>query len=138
MQLIDSYPVVVTDKLRECRDFYSRWFGFEVVFEATWFVLLTSSVEGNSTSIAFMHPDHPSSPPSPAPHDGNGTFITFQVEDARMEHDRLREAGLALDLSLSDEPWGQRRFAVVDPAGVWVDVVQQIDPAGGWWDPYLI
>ena len=41
MELEASYPVVVTDKLIECRDFYTRWFGFRVVFEATWFVYLT-------------------------------------------------------------------------------------------------
>ena len=40
MELEASYPVVVTDKLIECRDFYTRWFGFRVVFEATWFVYL--------------------------------------------------------------------------------------------------
>ena len=33
METIDSYPVVVTEKLVECRDFYRRWFGFEVGFE---------------------------------------------------------------------------------------------------------
>jgi hypothetical protein len=30
--------------------------------------------------------------------------------------------------------WGQRRFGVRDPAGVWVDVVEQNDPAPGFWD----
>jgi len=33
----------VTDKLIECRDFYTRWFGFRVVFEATSFVYLKPS-----------------------------------------------------------------------------------------------
>lgn len=46
MELEASHPVVVTDKLIECRDFYTRWFGFRVVFEATRFVYLTSSDEG--------------------------------------------------------------------------------------------
>jgi hypothetical protein len=34
MELEASYPVVVTDKLIECRDFYIRRFGFRIVFEA--------------------------------------------------------------------------------------------------------
>ena len=46
MELEASYPVVVTDKLIECREFYTRWFGFRVAYEATWFVYLTSSEEG--------------------------------------------------------------------------------------------
>jgi len=30
----------------------------------------------------------------------------------------------------------QRRFAVYDPSGAWVDVIQQIDPAPGFWGKY--
>ena len=64
-------------------------------------------------------------------------FITLQVADARSEYERLVDAGLRCDLDLTDEPWGQRRFGVIDPAGTWVDVVEQIEPAPGWWDPYM-
>src|SRR5262245_11250258 len=135
MQLADSYPVVVTDELHKCRDFYGRWFGFKVVFESSWFVLLQGGGE-HPTSLAFMHSSHPSSPPTPAPFDGGGSFITFQVADAAAEFARVSDAGLECDLPLTEEPWGQRRFGVVDPAGMWVDVVEQIDPAEGWWDPY--
>jgi len=133
MHLVDSYPIVVTEKLQACREFYSRWFGFEVVFEASWFVLLSR----DKSSLAFMHPEHPSSPPTPAAYNGSGTFLTFQVADARAEYERLAGEGLRVELELKDEPWGQRRFGVIDPAGVWVDVVEQIEPADGWWDQYL-
>lgn len=136
MNLVDAYPVVVTDTIRECRDFYVQWFGFEVAFEADWFVLLTN-MAARRVSLAFMAKDHPSSPPSPAQHDGSGSFITFQVEDARTEYVGLTERGLQCDLPLTDEPWGQRRFGVVDPAGMWVDVVEQIVPLAGWWDRYV-
>jgi len=43
----------------------------------------------------------------------------------------------AIVLSLRDEPFGQRRFGLFDPAGVWIDVVEQIESAPGWWDRYL-
>ena len=72
MQLQDFYPIVVTEQLVGCRDFYQRWFGLEVA------------------------------------------------------------------LSLRDEPFGQRRFGLLDPAGIWIDVVEQIEPAAGWWDKYLV
>lgn len=136
MELVDSYPILITDRLRECRDFYRRWFGFETAFEADWIVVLSSG-GGRPATLAFMHSGHPSTPPSPAPYRGDGMFITFQVEDARSEYERLVAAGLNAELELTDEPWGQRRFAVSDPAGMWVDVVEQIEPAAGWWDPYL-
>ena len=35
MQFVDSYMVVVTDATEPCRDFYARWFGFDVAFEAS-------------------------------------------------------------------------------------------------------
>ena len=136
MNIVDSYPVIVTEAISDCRDFYARWFDFDVSFEASWFVLLASRVTP-SVSIAFMHPEHPSTPPSPAAHRGDGSFLTLQVEDATAEYARVVDAGLRCDLPLTNEPWGQRRFGVVDPAGMWVDVVEQIDAEPGWWDPFV-
>lgn len=136
MELVDGCPIIVTDRLHECREFYGRWFGFEVVFEATWIVVLKSSGD-RPVTVAFMHSEHPSSPPSPAAYEGYGMFVTFQVADARADYARPTAAGLRCDLSLTDEPWGQRRFGVTDPAGVWVDVVEQIEPEADWWKPFL-
>jgi len=137
MRFADAYPVIITDKLTECRDFYVRWFGFEVQFEASWFIYLLNE-EAENVSLALMHPDHPSTPPSPGPFLGDGMFLTFQVENAEEEFDRLTVNGLKPSLPLTDEPWGQRRFGVIDPAGVWVDVVEQKDPEAGWWDRYIV
>jgi catechol 2,3-dioxygenase-like lactoylglutathione lyase family enzyme len=137
MRLQSFYPIVVTEHLTACRDFYRRWFGLEVVFEASWFVLLTAGPAGPA-SLAFMHPGHPSTPPGPERFNGQGMCLEFQVEDARAEHERLAREGAPITLSLRDEPFGQRRFGLFDPAGVWIDVVEQIEPAPGWWDQYLV
>jgi uncharacterized glyoxalase superfamily protein PhnB len=133
--IVATYPIVVTDRLRECRDYYRRWFGFEVFFEASWIVVLSS--DGEAPTVAFMHSEHPSTPPKPTAFAGDGTFLTLQVDDASAEYERVREEGLNCALELTDEPWGQRRFAAIDPAGMWVDVVEQTEPAAGWWDRYL-
>lgn len=133
MELQSLYPIVVTDKLTECRDFYVRWLGFEVLFEASWFVYLASGSYG----VAFMSPDHPSQPPGPEAFNGKGMFLTLQVADARAELERLEKAGVPIAYPLHDEPWGQRRFGLLDPAGMWVDVVQQTEPAAGFWDKYM-
>jgi catechol 2,3-dioxygenase-like lactoylglutathione lyase family enzyme len=133
--IVATYPIVVTDKLHECRDFYVRWFELQVIFESTWIVVLSG--DGEAPAVAFMHPSHPSTPPDPAPYTGDGMFLTLQVDDASAEYARVKAAGLRCALELKDEPWGQRRFAAVDPAGMWVDVVEQTDPAPGWWDDHL-
>jgi GNAT superfamily N-acetyltransferase/uncharacterized glyoxalase superfamily protein PhnB len=134
MRLQSFYPIIVTDELAACRDFYQRWFGLAVVFEARWFVLLGSSEAG--AAVAFMRPDHPSAPPGPEPFSGKGMCLEFEVGDARAEYGRFVAGGAPLALPLRDEPFGQRRFGLFDPAGVWIDVVEQIDSAPGWWDRY--
>jgi len=136
MRLLDAYPVIVTSHVAECRDFYTRSLGFEILFEASWFVYLASAGEPKR-GVAFMAPDHPSQPPGPERFSGEGVFLTFQVADARGEFERLRASGTPIAYGLRDEPWGQRRFALRDPAGTWLDIVEQIEPVPGFWDPYV-
>ena len=135
MKLEDAYPIIVTDRLAECREFYTRWLGFQVAFEASWFVYLQSAGD-RPYGIAFMAGDHPSQPPGPETFGGKEVFVTLQVADASAEFARLSGGGAPIAYALHDEPWGQRRFALVDPSGTWVDVVQHIDPRPGFWDPY--
>lgn len=63
-----------------------------------------------------------------------GMCLEFQVADAAAEYARFRDGGAPIELTMRDEPFGQRRFGLFDPAGVWIDVVEQIEPAPGWWD----
>lgn len=136
MRLLDSYPVIVTARHKDCVAFYQRWLQAEVLFEASWFALLTLPGEPGAR-VAFMAPDHPSTPPGAEVFTGEGLFLTFQVEDAAAEYERLRAAGAPLAYDLTTERWGQRRFALKDPAGTWLDIVEQVEPEAGFWDPYL-
>lgn len=131
MRFVDRYPIIVTEELAACRDFWSR-LGFEVVFEASWFVYL----QADGASLAFMHPDHPSSPPGPEAFSGKGACLELQVEDAAAALDEAQAAGLAVGYPLTREPFGQLRFGFQDPAGLWVDVVEQVEPAPGFWERY--
>jgi len=135
MHVEDLYTIIVTNKLTECRDFYVRWFDFDVVFEASWLIYMTTSGE-RPFGIAFMDPEHPSQPPGRDAFNGKGLLVTLQVADATAEFNRLSSAGLTIAHPLRDEPWGQRRFAVVDPSGAWVDIIQTIEPAAGFWEKY--
>jgi catechol 2,3-dioxygenase-like lactoylglutathione lyase family enzyme len=134
MRFVDRYPIVITERMTACRDVYVRYLGFVVGFESNWITYLTS--DDQSASIAFMTPDHPSAPPGPQTFSGNGICFELQVEDAARALETLAGSGLEITYPLTDEPFGQRRFGFHDPAGVWVDVVEQIEPAPGFWDRY--
>jgi catechol 2,3-dioxygenase-like lactoylglutathione lyase family enzyme len=134
MRFIDRYPIIVTPKLAECRDFWRARLGFDVVFEATWFVLL----QAEGAALAFMSPDHPSAPPGPEAYSGLGMCFELQVEDAAAAFAEFRQLGGEAGLALTDEPFGQRRFGFRDPSGLWVDVVEQIAPSDGFWESYMV
>jgi catechol 2,3-dioxygenase-like lactoylglutathione lyase family enzyme len=135
MHFTDRYPIVVTPHKDACRDFWTRHLGFEVGFDSTWFVWLAAA--DGSASIAFMTPDHPSAPPGPEPFSGRGICFELQVDDVDAAHARYVASGARVDYRLTGEPFGQRRFGFFDPSGLWVDVVQQVDSAPGYWDRYL-
>jgi catechol 2,3-dioxygenase-like lactoylglutathione lyase family enzyme len=136
MRFTDRYPIVVTVQKDACRDFWVRHFGLDVGFDSTWFVWLGAA--DGSLSIAFMTPDHPSAPPGPAVFAGTGLCFELQVEDAAAALAAFTASGGHAELPLTVEPFGQRRFGFRDPAGLWVDVVEQVEPAAGWWAPYLM
>ena len=56
----------------------------------------------------------------------------LHIADATAERDRLAGLGVDVVMDLQDEPWGQRRFQVLAPDDVVVEVVQRIDPDPGW------
>ena len=121
MQFIDRYPIIVTDAFAACRDFWVKHLSFAVVFENDWFVYM----QADGASIAFMSPGHPSYPPGPEPFFA-GTSMELEVKDAAAALEELRATGREPDYPLTDEPFGQRRFSLKDPSGLWVNVVQQL------------
>ncbi len=137
-QIRDAYPLITTPHLFAARDFYVTHFGFEPLFQASWFVYLSGEAEGGGrgVSLAFMHPDHPSRPPGPESFSGKGMILTIQVGDAKAVHEALVRSGAPIVHPLTDEVWGQRRFMTRDPSGMLVDVVEQTESAVGFWEKY--
>ncbi|MEV3986290.1 VOC family protein [Nonomuraea sp. NPDC050227] len=125
MELSSVYPVVCTADLAASKDFYVRLFGYEVTFEADWYV----SLRRGPYELALLDHRHPTLPAAyrrPVA----GLLINFEVADVDAEWERLvgRE-GLTPELALRDEDFGQRHFIVADPNGVLVDVITPIPPS---------
>ena len=137
-QLTSAYPLITASNMKASCDFFVKHLGFEAVFESSWYVLLSrASTEGGSATIAFMTPEHPSRPPGPAAFNGVGVLLTLQVDDARAEETRLRAAGVDIAYAVQHEAWGQIRFQVRDPSGLLLDIVEQAEPAEGFWDAHM-
>ncbi len=136
MNYQDLYPVFVTKDLQATKKFYTEWLNFETYFEASFFILLVASGP-KQFSLGFIDEVHPSTPPTmPAMDAKSGVFLTLQVEDAQAEYERLKNAGLEIYYHLKDEAWGQRRFGIIDPNGMYIDLVEQINPEEGFWEKY--
>lgn len=109
MEHKSSFPVVVTSKIAEARDFYVNHLGFQVVFEADWYVQLYAPREGGGKPVemAFMKPDQE---PQPAPlhpaFNGIGVIFTLEVDDVDLLYLGVRDAGRTVTVKLRDEPWG--------------------------------
>lgn len=120
------YPLAITEKLKECAAFYAKHFGFVIVFEQDWYVQLLHEKSG--AELGFMVPNADNQPKQlHSGFSGKGIVYSFEVENAKSEYQRLSgESDISMILELKDEPWGQRHFIIRDPAGIYVDVVQQL------------
>ncbi len=85
-----------------------------------------------------MTPDHPSAPPGSENFNGIGICLELEVQDATATYNDLKAQGLDITYPLTNEPYGQRRFGFSEPSGLWVDIVEQIEPAAGYWDKYML
>lgn len=122
MQATKFNAGIVTPKVRESKDFYTRYLGFGVTFENDWFVLLHSP--GGNSSISFLLPEQAAQRPIFRPaFGGQGVFLTVEVPDVDAEYRRIRDLGVPIEVELRDEPWGERHFAIVDPNGIGVEIV---------------
>lgn len=108
----------------ETKDFYSKNFDFQVVFEADWYIHMRHE---SGVEIAVMMPNLSSQPSFlRSAYSGEGTIYSFEVDDANTEYKRLKKLGAEFVYELTDEEWGQRHFILKDPAGVSIDIVQQL------------
>ncbi|MCJ0872705.1 VOC family protein [Streptomyces sp. AP-93] len=123
------YPVLATRDVATSRDFYIRHLGFEVTFEADWYVSLRRP-DAPQYELALLDYAHPTVPESHRVALQGGLLLNFEVDDVDCEHQRLvTEAGLTEVLPLRTEEFGQRHFIVAAPDGVLIDVITVVPPS---------
>ncbi len=121
------FPVLATDRLSASRSFYEDHFGLRAVFVADWYVHLAHP-ESPSLQLGLVAAGHASIPFRQQQPNG-AAIVTMQVDDVDAAFDALGRSNARLLDNPRDEPWGQRHFFALDPAGFLVDVVMLIEPA---------
>ncbi len=114
---------VITSRLEESKDFYTRILGFGTIFENDFYLLMHTP--NKQSEISFMLPNHPTQDPFfHKPFRSEGLFITIEVDDVDSLYKKIKEKGVEIKVDLRDEPWGDRHFSIEDPSGVKIDLVR--------------
>lgn len=118
---------ILTDKLVESKAFYTETLGFGITFENEFYLLLHTP--NQESEISFLLPNHPSQQPFfHKPFQGQGLFLTIEVEDVDTIYADLKNKGIEMKIDIRDEPWGDRHFAIQDPNGIGIDIVKYSPP----------
>ena len=129
-----SFPVFIVKDLIAAKSFYMENLGFDAAFANEWYVHLVSK---SGVQVGFMLPDQPTQPPIfQKPYSGEGVIFSLEVDDADAAFAAAQSRSLNIVLELRSEEWGQRHFCIQDPNGVYLDIVQAIEPAEAYRDDY--
>jgi len=121
-----AFPVLIVKDLDIAKSFYIDNFGFNIAFQNEWYLHLVSET---GIQVAFMLPDQPTQPEIFRKlYNGNGLIFSLEVDDADKAYSYAKSKSLNIILDIRSEEWGQRHFALKDPNGVFVDIVQATDP----------
>ncbi len=131
MQIELIGTAILCDQPRAAADWFIEHFGFELGVDIDWYVNVQHPRHRNH-SLDFLASEHGSLPEGLRGHTVGGTLLAFLVEDVEAEERRLRAAGQKVVLPLAREPWGQYRFQLAGPQGLFVEVLQRVPPDPQW------
>ncbi|MEN2986683.1 VOC family protein [Tistrella sp. BH-R2-4] len=128
MKIESCYPVIMTDRVAETAAFWQTHLGFDVVFQADWYVHLSHSTDPG-VNIAVLDHSHQTVPAGYGRPVG-GVLVNIEVEDVDAEWSRLQALpDVVILLPIRDEAFGQRHFILRDPAGTLIDMIKVIPHA---------
>ena len=108
-------PDIPTNRMDESLKFYVDFLGFQVAMDMKWIVTVVSP--SNITAQINLLQDQsaiPSQPPQ---------ALSIEVADVDAMYAKAVELRMQVIYPLTDEPWGVRRFHVLDPNGVIINVM---------------
>lgn len=126
MTLTSFYPVLMTNDVGETARFFREQLGFDVTFEADWYV----SMRRDQFELAVLDATHETIPDGRRGAISAGVLLNLEVDDVDAEYRRLVTDGpLEALLPIRSEDFGQRHFIVAGPEGILIDVITPIEPS---------
>ena len=120
---------IFTNKLAESKAFYTNYLDFGVTFENEFYLLLHTP--NRQAEISFTQANHPTQQSFfQTEYGGTGMYFTIEVEEVDPLYEELKKKGIEIKIDIRDEPWGDRHFAIEDPNGIGIDIVQYTPPNG--------
>lgn len=116
------YPIVTTTALRECAEFYQRAFDARIAFHSDWYLHVSLS----GWEIGFLRPNPPARLPvfQHTTHT-RGLCLAVEVPKVMAAYEDLQRRGIALLGMLTEYGGGEQGFALVDPAGTVLNIVER-------------
>jgi predicted enzyme related to lactoylglutathione lyase len=107
-----AVPNIKCGKMEDSKKFYEDFLGLEVRMDLGWIVTLVSPTN-TTTEISLLKED-----PS-----GMHPQVSIGVDNVDVAYKKAIDMKLKIVRPITDEPWGVRRFFVVDPNGAIVNVI---------------
>jgi len=109
-------PVLTAEDMERTRDFYVDFLGFRLVQDLGW-LFTVGSTTNPTAEITVLRAD-PGAAAVPS--------VTVEVLDVDAVHADAVARGIEVVYPLRSEPWGVRRFFLVDPTGAVINVMSHI------------
>jgi len=134
IKLNSSFPVFTVENLLKAKDFYSKYFNFNVAFENEWYLHLISE---SGIQVGFLLPNQATQPEIfHKSYNGTGVIFSVEVDDADLAYNEAKDKDLNIVLDIRSEEWGQRHFCIRDPNNIYIDIVQAIKPTDEYQQGY--
>lgn len=116
MSIKRTVPNIESETPEESIKFYEEFIGMKVAMDEGWI-------------ITFVSESNPASQISVIRHDGSDVphpNISIEVDDVNKMFAKAIEQEIEIVYSLTDEPWGVRRFFVKDPNGTVINILSHL------------
>jgi catechol 2,3-dioxygenase-like lactoylglutathione lyase family enzyme len=114
------FPMIVTDKLAETKEFYVGKAGFRVSFDMDCYLAVQYGEGENAPSLSFVS-QKGLQMYQEKPFGGEGLIVSIPTEDADQKARQLKAVGIEPLIEPATRPWGWHSFLVRDPNGILLD-----------------